>query len=180
VCGQSPSEGLRDLLPLSRQKAAVQRQVGGKMKELSALFEVILDRKNNPVENSYTSYLFDKGLDKILKKCGEECSEMIIAAKSLESAKHMMPNPAISESNHTDLQSVEYDPNKADTQTLIFAKNISDKQTDLENEICDLIYHIEVLMGFFDISPDNIDRILKERSLKIGNLKSGRDVDLNS
>ena len=52
-----------------------------------ALFELINDRKSNPVPNSYTSYLFEKGLDKILKKCGEECSEMIIAAKNPEKAE---------------------------------------------------------------------------------------------
>ena len=38
--------------------------------------------RHNPQEGSYTCYLFEKGLDKILKKCGEECSEMIIAAKN--------------------------------------------------------------------------------------------------
>ena len=43
---------------------------------------VILDRKANPKEGSYTNYLFDKGIDKILKKCGEEASEIIIAAKN--------------------------------------------------------------------------------------------------
>lgn len=50
--------------------------------ELRQLYEVIKSRKENRVEGSYTCYLFDKGLDKILKKCGEECSEMIIAAKN--------------------------------------------------------------------------------------------------
>ena len=49
---------------------------------LEKLYEVILDRKNNPQEGSYTCYLFDKGLDKILKKVGEECAETIIAAKN--------------------------------------------------------------------------------------------------
>ena len=46
------------------------------------LYKAILHRKNNPKEGSYTCYLFDKGLDKILKKCGEECAETIIAAKN--------------------------------------------------------------------------------------------------
>ena len=50
--------------------------------ELRQLYEVIKDRKENREEGSYTCYLFDKGLDKILKKCGEECAEMIIAAKN--------------------------------------------------------------------------------------------------
>ncbi|SKA78993.1 phosphoribosyl-ATP pyrophosphatase [Clostridium sp. USBA 49] len=46
------------------------------------LYEIIEDRKINPGENSYTSYLFEKGLDKILKKVGEECSEVIIGSKN--------------------------------------------------------------------------------------------------
>lgn len=46
------------------------------------VFDVILDRKANPKEGSYTNYLFDKGIDKILKKCGEEATEIVIAAKN--------------------------------------------------------------------------------------------------
>ena len=52
------------------------------MKNLSELYEVVLNRKANKVEGSYTSYIFDKGLDKILKKIGEESAEVIIAAKN--------------------------------------------------------------------------------------------------
>ena len=48
-------------------------------------YDIIIDRKNNPKEGSYTNYLFDKGIDKILKKCGEEAAEIIIAAKNPES-----------------------------------------------------------------------------------------------
>jgi phosphoribosyl-ATP pyrophosphohydrolase/phosphoribosyl-AMP cyclohydrolase len=51
---------------------------------IDELFAVIEDRKANPKEGSYTNYLFDKGLDKILKKVGEECAEVIIAAKNGE------------------------------------------------------------------------------------------------
>ena len=46
------------------------------------VFNVILDRKDNPKEGSYTNYLFDKGIDKILKKVGEEATEIVIAAKN--------------------------------------------------------------------------------------------------
>jgi phosphoribosyl-ATP pyrophosphohydrolase/phosphoribosyl-AMP cyclohydrolase len=46
------------------------------------LYNVIKDRKENPKEGSYTNYLFDKGIDKILKKVGEENAEVIIAAKN--------------------------------------------------------------------------------------------------
>ena len=45
------------------------------------LFELIKGRKTNRKEGSYTTYLFDKGLDKILKKIGEESTEVVIAAK---------------------------------------------------------------------------------------------------
>ena len=49
---------------------------------LKELYEVVKSRKENFEEGSYTCYLFDQGLDKILKKCGEECSEIIIASKN--------------------------------------------------------------------------------------------------
>lgn len=49
---------------------------------LNALYQTVINRKENPQEGSYTCYLFEKGLDKILKKVGEECSETIIAAKN--------------------------------------------------------------------------------------------------
>lgn len=46
------------------------------------VYDVIMDRKLHPKEGSYTNYLFDKGIDKILKKVGEECTEIVIAAKN--------------------------------------------------------------------------------------------------
>lgn len=49
---------------------------------IEALYNEILERKNTPKEGSYTNYLFDKGLDKILKKVGEEATEVVIAAKN--------------------------------------------------------------------------------------------------
>ena len=50
-----------------------------------SVYDTIADRKENPKEGSYTNYLFDKGIDKILKKIGEEATEVVIAAKN--------PNP---------------------------------------------------------------------------------------
>ena len=47
-----------------------------------ALFDTVIQRRDHPQEKSYTCYLLDTGLDKILKKVGEECSETIIAAKN--------------------------------------------------------------------------------------------------
>lgn len=49
---------------------------------LELLYQTVQERRENPQEGSYTCYLFEKGIDKILKKCGEECSEVIIAAKN--------------------------------------------------------------------------------------------------
>lgn len=52
------------------------------LKVFEDVFHVILDRKEHPKEGSYTNYLFDKGIDKILKKIGEEATEIVIAAKN--------------------------------------------------------------------------------------------------
>lgn len=49
---------------------------------LHTLYQIVLERKATPKEGSYTQYLFDKGVDKILKKVGEEAAETIIAAKN--------------------------------------------------------------------------------------------------
>lgn len=107
------------------------------MDTIKGLYEVIENRKVNPAEGSYTCYLFDKGLDKILKKCGEECSEMIIASKN-------------------------EDPE------------------ELKNEICDLVYHILVLMCEKGVRVEDVQEILEERRQKIGNLKQFHQVDRNS
>ncbi len=52
------------------------------MDTLKALYDVVVSRKAEPTEGSYTCYLFEKGMDKILKKVGEESAETIIAAKN--------------------------------------------------------------------------------------------------
>lgn len=52
------------------------------MQDLAQLYELVLNRKNNPQAGSYTDYLFTKGLDKILKKIGEEATEVIVAVKN--------------------------------------------------------------------------------------------------
>ena len=54
---------------------------------LDTLYELLLSRKQELPEGSYTSYLFQKGLDKILKKVGEECTEVIIAGKGGDRAE---------------------------------------------------------------------------------------------
>ncbi len=51
------------------------------------LYEMLVGRKVNKKEGSYTTYLFEKGIDKILKKVGEECTEVIIGAKGGDKAE---------------------------------------------------------------------------------------------
>lgn len=59
----------------------------GKMQfSYESLMKMINERKENPKENSYTTYLFEKGMDKILKKVGEEATEVIISAKDNDKA----------------------------------------------------------------------------------------------
>ena len=90
---------------------------------LNELYEVINERKENPEEGSYTTYLFNKGLDKILKKIGEESTEVIIAAKG------------------------------------------ESKEEQIE-ELCDLSYHILVLMSQLNIKPSEVEKVLTERRKK--------------
>ena len=111
---------------------------------LNELYEVVMSRKGEKAEGSYTCYLFEKGLDKILKKVGEECSETIIAAKNAE---------------------------KDDS---------AEKKADLTGEICDLYYHITVMMAQLGITPDEVNAELEKRSLKTGNLKTFHTTDKNT
>ncbi len=104
---------------------------------IKGLYEVVLDRKAHPSEGSYTCYLFEKGVDKILKKCGEECSETIIAAKNADN-------------------------------------------TELANEICDLLYHLLVLMAERELPLSDVMEILEQRRQKIGNLKQFHQTDKNT
>lgn len=98
---------------------------------LEDLYNLIIDRKNNKIEGSYTNYLFEKGIDKILKKVGEESTEVIVASKN-------------------------------------------DSDEELIGEICDLTYHVLVLMAEKNIKLDDVKNVLKERRKKIGNKKAER------
>jgi len=98
---------------------------------ISALYDVILKRKTEGSEGSYTSYLFEKGTDKILKKVGEECTEVIISCKE-------------------------------------------DNKEEQINEICDLTYHVLVLMAQLGISVEEVSAELEKRKNKINNFKGER------
>ncbi|KOF56901.1 MULTISPECIES: phosphoribosyl-ATP diphosphatase [Clostridium] len=100
-------------------------------KVLNELYAVIKDRKENPMEGSYTNYLFNKGIDKILKKVGEESTEVIIAAKN-------------------------------------------ENKDEFVGEVCDVIYHLMVLLVEKNIKLEDISEELNKRSKKIGNKKAER------
>ncbi len=65
-----------------RELARKEYEERNPLKVFQQVFDVICDRKVHPKEGSYTNYLFEKGIDKILKKVGEECTEIVIAAKN--------------------------------------------------------------------------------------------------
>lgn len=104
---------------------------------IRGLYDVVCERQRQPQEESYTCYLFEQGLDKILKKCGEECAEVIIAAK-----------------NGDNVQTAD--------------------------EICDLLYHLLVLMAQQEIPIALVEEVLDQRRQKIGNLKTFHQADRES
>ncbi len=90
---------------------------------LTEEYNIIKGRKEEPREGSYTCYLFKKGIDKILKKIGEEATETIIAAKNSE-------------------------------------------KSEITGEICDLLFHTEVMMVEKGITWEDIACELAERRAK--------------
>lgn len=87
---------------------------------LKAVYRVIQDRKRNPSDKSYTASLFAKGIDKILKKLGEEATEVVIAGKG-------------------------------------------GKRDEVIYETADLFFHALVLLGHYDIEPEEIYSELRRR-----------------
>ena len=87
---------------------------------LAAVYRVIQERKANPTESSYTASLMGKGIDKILKKIGEEATEVVIAGKG-------------------------------------------GKREEIVYETADLIFHNLVLLGFYDIDPEEVYSELRRR-----------------
>lgn len=87
---------------------------------LQAIYQVIQERKGASADSSYTASLLQKGIDKILKKLGEEATEVVIAGKG-------------------------------------------GKREDIVYETADLFYHALVLLGYYDIDPEEIYAELRRR-----------------
>lgn len=98
---------------------------------LERLYQEALNRKNSPKEGSYTNYLFDKGLDKILKKVGEEATEVVIAAKNAD--KEELANEAADLLYHLAVALVESNVELEQVQAVLEARqgkqsNIHDRR----------------------------------------------------
>ncbi|MRR35203.1 phosphoribosyl-ATP diphosphatase [bacterium] len=87
---------------------------------LQAVYQVIQERKNASADSSYTASLLQKGIDKILKKLGEEATEVVIAGKG-------------------------------------------GKREEIVYETADLFFHALVLLGYYDIDPEEIYAELRRR-----------------
>lgn len=87
---------------------------------LQAVYQVIRERKANQSEQSYTASLMAKGIDKILKKLGEEATELVIAGKG-------------------------------------------GSRDEIVYETADLFFHTLVLLGYYDIDPDEVYTELRRR-----------------
>lgn len=87
---------------------------------LEAVYQIILDRKNNPTEQSYVASLYAKGLDKILGKIGEEATEVAVAGKG------------------------------GDPEQVVY-------------EAADLLFHLLVLLGHYDLPPERVCEELRRR-----------------
>ena len=98
---------------------------------VDALYEMLCDRKANPREGSYTSYLFDKGLDKILKKIGEESTEVIIAAKAEDRTETIYEIADLAYHVLTLMAHVGYTPD--DIRKELASRHVVDKKTKQEN-----------------------------------------------
>jgi phosphoribosyl-ATP pyrophosphohydrolase len=87
---------------------------------LNAVYLIILDRKNNPSEQSYVASLYAKGLDKILGKIGEEATEVAVAGKG------------------------------GDRDQVVY-------------ESADLLFHLLILLGHYDLPPERVYAELRRR-----------------
>ncbi len=87
---------------------------------LDSLYEVIVQRRDNPAEDSYVSSLFSRGLDKILSKIGEEATETAIAGKG-------------------------------------------GNRDEVVSETADLLFHVLILLGHYDLPPSLVLEELKRR-----------------
>lgn len=102
---------------------------------LETLYKEALDRKNHPKEGSYTNYLFNKGLDKILKKVGEEAAEVVIGAKNAD--KEEIANETADLLYHLAVMMVETSVSLNDVNAVLQARQNKKSKIQDRKEIID-------------------------------------------
>lgn len=99
------------------------------------LLELIRGRKTEKKEGSYTTYLFEKGMDKILKKVGEECTEVIIAAKDRDKKETVYEIADLA--YHVMVLMVEMGICLEDIHTELASRHVIDKKVKQEKMVSD-------------------------------------------
>ncbi len=97
---------------------------------MDSLYELLTDRKNTMPEGSYTTYLFEKGIDKILKKIGEESTEVIIAAKADDKAETIYEIADLA--YHISVMMVEMGINVEDVRKELASRHVIDHKVKQE------------------------------------------------
>ncbi|SJZ56894.1 phosphoribosyl-ATP pyrophosphatase [Pilibacter termitis] len=100
---------------------------------IDELYQTILNRKSNAKEGSYTTYLFEKGLDKILKKVGEEATEVVLAAKNQD--KEELANEAADLLFHTLVALAEVGVTPSDVKAVLESREGKQSNTRDRAEI---------------------------------------------
>ena len=97
---------------------------------VDGLYEMLEGRKKNMPEGSYTTYLFEKGIDKILKKIGEECTEVIIASKAEDKAETIYEIADLA--YHVMVMMVEQDISLEDVRKELASRHVIDHKVKQE------------------------------------------------
>ena len=100
---------------------------------LDGLYELLVGRKKDRPEGSYTTYLFDKGIDKILKKVGEECTEVIIGGKAGDKAETIYEIADLA--YHVMVLMIEMGISLDDIRTELASRHVIDKKVKQEKMV---------------------------------------------
>ncbi|QQE80204.1 phosphoribosyl-AMP cyclohydrolase [Alicyclobacillus sp. SO9] len=117
---------------------------------LQQLWTVLAERYENRPQGSYTTFLFEHGMDKIAKKVGEEATEVVIAGKNAAAFSEAKAHGAGS-------------PDAIDAGSA-GADGVRNAKAELAQESADLMYHLLVLWKQAGISPDDVFRVLQDRT----------------
>ena len=102
---------------------------------LEALYATVENRRDNPIECSYTCYLLDKGIDKILKKVGEEATEVVIGAKNAD--KEEIANETADVLYHLAVMLVETGVSPEDVEAVLKARQGKQSNVHDRKEVTD-------------------------------------------